>query len=166
MNQVYLSIGSNINREVNIRSAISELRKYGHLEISPVYQCEAVGFDGPAFYNLAVGFQTLLDLQVLAAELRDIEYNHGRKRTGIKFSSRTLDIDILIYADLIGDFDRIILPRDEITKNAFVLRPLADIAGNKLHPTRKLSYAELWDAYDDSQQPLTAVPFDYDTKPH
>lgn len=162
MPQVYLSLGSNIERERHIRSAIRELQqRYGELQVSPVYESEAVGFQGDNFLNLVVGLHTEKSVGLLAAELRAIEEAHGRDRHGPKFSARTLDIDILTWGEACGVVDGVQLPRDEILKNAFVLQPLADIAGAVLHPQTGQSYARHWQAYDRSQQQLWQVDFSF-----
>lgn len=160
MPRVYLSLGSNIDREHHIRAAVGELeQRYGLLLVSPVYESEAVGFDGDNFFNLVVGMDTDKPVGLLAAELRAIEEAHGRDRHGPKFSARTLDIDILTYGNACGEVEGISLPRDEILKNAFVLRPLADIAGNDRHPETTRPFAEHWEAYDQSRQKLWPVDF-------
>jgi 2-amino-4-hydroxy-6-hydroxymethyldihydropteridine diphosphokinase len=160
MPRVYLSLGSNINRKHNIRDAVALLEnKFMPLLISPVYESESVGFEGDAFYNLAVGLDTDLSVAELSRYLRELEEQHGRDRSAPKFSSRTLDIDILTYGNACGDIDGIDLPRAEILKNAFVLKPLADIAGNDKHPETLRSFAEHWDAYDKNKQKLWAIDF-------
>jgi len=162
MARVFVSIGSNIEREANIRAGVTALRAcFGPLQLSSVYESEAVGFDGENFYNLVAGFDTELSPQAVAEELRRIEDEHGRTRSGPRFSSRTLDIDLLLYDDLILREDKLDIPRDEITKNAFVLWPLAEIAPTLKHPQNGKSYAELWQAFDRQSQPLWAVPFSY-----
>lgn len=158
--QVFLSFGSNIDREHNIRAGLDALEKqFGAVRLSPVYESEAVGFDGEPFINLIAEIHTSLSVGELAQVLRDIEADHGRTRGEKKFSSRTLDIDILTYGDLSGEIDGISLPRDEILKHAFVLRPLADMAPELLHPQLKESYAALLARLDMSKQKLWQVPF-------
>lgn len=160
MPRVYLSLGSNIERDKHIREAVAELEeRYGMLLISPVYESEAVGFDGDNFFNLVVGFDTEKQVGELAGELRAIEESHGRDRQAPKFSARTLDIDILTYGNACGEVDGVHLPRNEILKNAFVLEPLADIAGSDRHPETVRPYLEHWDAYDKSRQKLWKIDF-------
>lgn len=164
MPRVYLSLGSNIDRDAHLRAALQELEeRYGPLLISTVYESEAVGFAGDNFYNLVVGLDTDLAVGELAAELRAIEAAHGRERGGPRFAPRTLDIDILTYGNACGEIDGIHLPRDEILKNAFVLRPLADIAPNDRHPETVRPYAEHWEAYDHSRQKLWPIDFPLDS---
>ena len=165
MSQVFLSIGSNIRREHYIGACLDSLaEQFGALQISSIYESEAVGFDGDPFYNLVVGLETELALPDLFSRLREIEHRHDRCRNAIKFSARTLDIDILSYDDFVGRF-RLEdgsggeLPRDEIVKNAFVLWPLAEIAPQQLHPLLGSSYAQLWREYDKSRQSLWPVSF-------
>lgn len=163
MPRVYLGIGSNIEREKHIRQALRELeRRYGDLLVSTVFESEAVGFDGDNFYNLVVGLDTDKSVGELAAELRAIEEANGRDRQSPRFSARTLDIDILTYGNACGEIDGIQLPRDEILKNAFVLRPLADIAGNDRHPETARTFAEHWEAYDHGRQKLWPIDFPFD----
>lgn len=163
MPRVYLGVGSNIDREKNIRGALRALEgHYGDVMVSPVYESAAVGFDGDPFYNLVVAIDTDKSVAVLAAELRAIEEAWGRDRRSPKFSSRTLDIDILTWGNACGEVDGVSLPRDEILKYAFVLKPLADLAGNDRHPETIRPYAEHWEAFDHSKQPLREVDFPFD----
>lgn len=158
MASVYVSIGSNIDRERNIRSGLRMLNRYfGALQLSSLYDSEAIGFDGAAFYNLVAGFETSLAVAELVARLRDIEDAHLRRRDGPRFSSRTLDIDLLLYDDLIIDTGEIRLPRAEILYNAFVLAPLAEIAPQLQHPLTGQDYATLWRQFDHDSQHLTRL---------
>ncbi|USD21952.1 2-amino-4-hydroxy-6-hydroxymethyldihydropteridine diphosphokinase [Microbulbifer variabilis] len=160
MAQVYLSLGSNINRAQYIRAALNALAgQFGDLEVSQVFESEAVGFPGDNFYNLVVGLQTDLPVGQLALCLRGIEDANGRLRSGPKFSARTLDIDILTYDQLTGTVDGVKLPRGEIVKNAFVLQPLAEIAPEVLHPIEQKTYRQLWNEYDQASQKLWPVEF-------
>ncbi len=162
MATVYISIGSNIERYRHITAALDALaEQFGELEISPVYQSESVGFEGDDFLNLVVAMQVDEAVGELSGLLRAIEDNNGRRRDGPKFSSRTLDLDILTYDDRAGMIDGVQLPRDEITKNAFVLRPLADIAPGVMHPELAVTYAVLWMDYDKAWQKLWAVDFQW-----
>tara|TARA_A100001391_G_scaffold72991_1_gene46867 strand:- start:2677 stop:3168 length:492 start_codon:yes stop_codon:yes gene_type:complete len=160
MPRVYLSLGSNIDREHNIRSGLNQLAaEFGELGLSPVYESEAVGFSGDAFYNLVASLDTDLPVGELAERLHAIERAHGRVRGEKKFASRTLDIDILTCGDLTGDIDGVELPRGEILKHAFVLRPLADLAPRAEHPVLKRTYAALLEDYRFPEQRLWQVPF-------
>ena len=158
--QVFLSLGANIDREHNIRGGLDALaRHFGDVQLSPVYESEAVGFDGAPFFNLVAEIRTAMPVGELAQVLRDIEADHGRRRGEKKFSSRTLDIDILTYGDLVGEYDGVSLPRDEILKHAFVLMPLADLAPQAQHPVTHASYAQLLRSSEFPGQKLWQVPF-------
>ena len=106
---------------------------------------------------MVVGVNTELSLAQVAKTLRSIEFAHGRSKTAKKFSPRTLDLDLLLYDDIVAESPAQI-PRDEITKNAFVLWPLAEIAEHLPHPVVGQSYAQLWQQYDKKQQKLKKVP--------
>ena len=158
MAQVYLSLGSNIDQYHNISSCLKVLEAtFGKLTISPIYESEAVGFEGDNFLNLVVGIVTELSVGELLNVLRDIEDQHGRVRKCERFSARTLDIDILTYDDLLGFYDGVELPRDEVLKNAFVLLPLADLAGDSLHPETQKSFRWHWRQFDQSSQKLWVI---------
>jgi 2-amino-4-hydroxy-6-hydroxymethyldihydropteridine diphosphokinase len=156
--RAWLSLGSNIDRERNIRGALRDLAaEFGELVVSRVYECEAVGFDGDPFYNLVVGIDSERPPLELARAMRAIEDAHGRTRGGNKMAPRTLDIDLLTYGDRVLDEGGLRLPRDEILKYAFVLGPLAEVAGAERHPLDGRSYAELWSVFDQTAQPLRPV---------
>jgi 2-amino-4-hydroxy-6-hydroxymethyldihydropteridine diphosphokinase len=145
MTHAYLSLGSNIEPQKNLRAALDELREqFGQITVSPVYRCKAVGFDGPDFLNLAVAVDTELDPATLNAQLHAIEDRHGRRRDVPRLSSRTLDIDIVLYGDRVmrgaGNLE---LPRPEL-KYAFVLKPLVDIAAQVRHPVLGKTLGEIW----------------------
>src|SRR5262245_59565410 len=135
MPRVYVSIGSNIEREKNIRGAVQALRAaFGKLILSRVYQTKAEGFVGEDFYNLAAAFDTEQSVEKIRSQLADIETAHGRERGGERLNSRTLDIDILLYGSLVRHDERFDLPRGEIRRFAFVLGPLVEIAPTLTDP--------------------------------
>tara|TARA_Y100000996_G_C22552895_1_gene654416 strand:+ start:369 stop:863 length:495 start_codon:yes stop_codon:yes gene_type:complete len=148
MSLVYIGIGSNVDREENIRSCIRRLReKYIIISLSPLYETSSMGFDGPNFYNLVCCFETNQDVVALKNELSIIEKNHGRSMNETKFSSRTLDIDILYYDDLIYEDENLKLPRKEIIQYDFVLQPLVDIAPEFIHPSIKKTNREIMNEF-------------------
>ncbi len=160
MARIYISIGSNIEREQNIRAALAELRvQFSNLLYSSVYESEPVGFQGDNFFNAVVACDTDKSVHDVARCLADIEAQHGRVRAGTRFASRTLDLDLLLYDDRVVQERDIKLPRAEILKNAFVLRPLAEIAPDAQHPVVGKSYAELWRDFPRGEQRLWAVEF-------
>lgn len=161
MVRVYVSIGSNIEPARHVRQALADLRReFGPLIVSPVYASAAVGFDGDDFLNLVVGLDTRDTPEGVAERLHRIEDANGRVRGPERYAARTLDLDALTYGAQSIRSGRLVLPRREITRYAFVLRPLADIAGEELHPELGTTYARLWQEFDASDQPLRAVSLD------
>jgi 2-amino-4-hydroxy-6-hydroxymethyldihydropteridine diphosphokinase len=160
--RVYVSLGSNSDREARICQAVSALREqFGAIELSPVYDSAAVGFDGSDFLNLVAGVDTNLEVEAVAVMFRAIEDQLGRDRTQPKFASRPIDLDILTYDNLILEVPGIRIPRPEILENAFVLKPLQDIAPQSLHPVNGQSYAELWQRMEPSAPRLDLFPLDF-----
>jgi len=156
--QVYVSVGSNQQARHHVQKALDAIRsEFSPVEISPIYESVAVGFDGDNFINLVVGFNTERSLQEINSILNQIEKSRGRNRGEERFTSRTMDLDLLIYGDLIRHDDHWDIPRREITRNAFVLKPLADLAPDSLHPELGLSFSQLWNAGDFSNQDLWQV---------
>lgn len=162
MPQVFVGVGSNVERETSIRAGVADLRAhYGELLLSSVYESEAVGFVGDAFYNLVVGFHTQEPIDTVADVLTAIEDRNGRRRGSEKFTPRTLDLDLLLYGDEIITTARFHVPRDEILRYAFVLWPLAEIAPDLRHPETGERFAQLWEAFDKRGPALGPVVFSW-----
>lgn len=102
MPYIYISLGSNINKEYHVKHGLTELAKeFGALTPSSLYESEAVGFDGLDFYNMVVGVETLNTVEEVANILRGIEYKYGREKEAKKFSPRTLDLNLLLFDNLV-----------------------------------------------------------------
>ncbi len=154
--QVYLGIGSNIDREESIRNGLAALKLlYGSLQTSPVYESEAFGFEGDDFYNLVVGFETELGIDEIEKQLKEIELQSGRKKSDTSYSPRTLDIDLLLYGNLICDKHE--LPRVDVVKYAFVLKPLCDLAPDLIHPVENKIMSELWENFEGAKQKINKI---------
>lgn len=161
MPRVWVSLGSNMQREHSVRGAVDALQsEYGVLTLSRVYESAAEGFEGEPFYNLVAGFDTEETPEALNLEFKRIEAAFGRESGGEKFAPRPLDIDLLTYGERVQEGDGVELPRGEILRYAFVLGPLAEVAGAELHPQEGLSYGELWQRFDQAAQPLIPVELD------
>jgi 2-amino-4-hydroxy-6-hydroxymethyldihydropteridine diphosphokinase len=156
--RAYLSLGSNMSPEQNLRMAVSALReRFGELEVSPVYRTASVGFDGPDFLNAIVAIDSDIHPFALNDWLHALEEAHGRDRRDASYSNRPLDIDIIYFGDLVldgpGEFQ---LPRPEL-HHAFVLKPLADIAPEFVDPIRGMSLARLWSIHPEHETPPLAI---------
>ena len=146
----YLSLGSNLDPERHLRAGIDALReRFGDVLVSAAYRFPAVGYDGHDFLNAAAAIRTDLTPQALNAWLHALEDAHGRDRSGPRYSDRTLDIDIVLYDDLVAEgAGNLRIPRDEL-RHAFVLKPLAEIAPEAVHPLERRTIAELWRAHPE-----------------
>jgi 2-amino-4-hydroxy-6-hydroxymethyldihydropteridine diphosphokinase len=156
--QAYLSLGSNVEPEDNLRDAVAALReRFGEVVLSPVYRTPAVGFKGPDFLNAIAVIESDVHPFALNDWLHELEIAQGRDRRDASYSDRTLDIDIIYFGDLVldgpGDFQ---LPRPEL-KHAFVLKPLADVAPDFVDPVRKITLAKLWSAHPQAKKPPQQV---------
>lgn len=158
MAQVFIGIGSSINKQENIQRGVQLLAsKFGQLKLSSVFESEAIGFDGGTFYNLVAELTSDLQVDQLINELKQIEVQLGRPVNAIKYAPRTLDLDLLLYDNHI-DINRD-LPRAEITENAFVLQPLAELAPHLKHPILAVDYQTLWKQYPANKQKLWKIEF-------
>ncbi|WP_339415412.1 MULTISPECIES: 2-amino-4-hydroxy-6-hydroxymethyldihydropteridine diphosphokinase [unclassified Pseudomonas] len=143
LTQVYLGLGSNIERESHLRAGLDALASFlTDVRCSPVFESQPVGIKSGPFFNLVVSAYTDLPLMALDRRLKFIEADNGRYAPDRK--GLPLDIDVLLYGELVGNFDGLVLPRAEILKNAFVLWPLSLMAPERVHPEVGKTLAELW----------------------
>jgi 2-amino-4-hydroxy-6-hydroxymethyldihydropteridine diphosphokinase len=156
--RVFLGLGSNIDAEVNLRVGVDELRRrFGDLILSETYQSAAVGFEGADFLNLVVALDSSESPARIHEQIEAIHNRVGRVRGEGKLSSRPLDIDLLLYDDLILDEPPLRLPRSDILQYSFVLRPMAELVPNLVHPETGHTMSSHWQEFDKDSQPL--VPF-------
>ena len=136
MATVYLSLGSNLgNRELNLRKTIEAVRKnIGKILCeSPVYENEAVGFNGNSFLNQVIKIETELAPEILLQKTQAIEKKMGRKEKTISdngilvYSNRIIDIDILLYGDLKIDTETLTIPHPRMFEREFVMTPLHNL---------------------------------------
>ena len=155
---VYLGLGSNIDAEKNLRLAVNELRRlFGEVRVSPVYRSAALGFEGPDFLNLVVALGTEMSPFELVEHIERIHAMAGRTRGPDRYSSRPLDIDLLLYGDRIDPEPPLRLPRRDILEHSFVMRPLADIAPDFVHPVTGKTIGDHWREFDRGSHALTRV---------
>jgi 2-amino-4-hydroxy-6-hydroxymethyldihydropteridine diphosphokinase len=158
---IYISVGSNVDKEKHTKAGLQGMyQAFGKLTLSSVFESESVGFEGDNFYNLVVKANTTLSIEEVCSVLKKIEQDNKRQRGEQKFAPRTLDLDLLLYGRLVTT-QPITLPRPEVLYNAFVLKPMAEIAADDIHPVVNRSYDALWQEYDKSQQKLWAIKFNW-----
>jgi len=152
---VFLGLGSNIQPQESLRSAVAELRaRFGGITLSSVYKSKALGFAGEDFLNLVARIDTRLSMTAICELLEEIHERSGRERGSVKFSSRRLDIDLLLYDQLVEDHPHVRVPRSDVLEYSFVLVPLAEIAADFIHPVSGQSIAEHLLGFDLSAHPL------------
>ena len=158
MATIYLGLGSNIRPEENLSLGVRELRsKYGELDVSSVYRSTAIGFDGNDFLNLVVGLQSDDTPAEIVDEIERLHNLAGRDRTGKKWGPRPLDIDLLLYNDLVTDERRLRVPRSDVLNYSFVLRPMAELAPELVHPVTGKTMLSHWQEFDAERHPLELV---------
>lgn len=165
LTDVYLGLGSNQARKRNLLAALDQLHQlFGSLDCSPVFESEPVGIRSGCFLNMVVRVRTCLPLARLVLQLKAIERRQGRFDAAPR--QLPLDIDVLLYGQLAGDFGGVILPRPRMLESAHVLWPLALLAPAMQHPGSSQTYTGLWQqlrpqyrlwpfALDWQGQPLT-----------
>jgi 2-amino-4-hydroxy-6-hydroxymethyldihydropteridine diphosphokinase len=158
MSIAYLGLGSNVDARNNISSGIGALReKFGGVVLSPIYQTTAFGFRGQDFINLAARVETEMSPLELKSFLNGLEDQHDRDRDAPKYSDRTLDIDILLYDDLYLLSPALNIPRGEILTAAHVLKPLADLAPELIHPACRMTISDLWKGFSKQETKLVVI---------
>ena len=150
MSLAHLNIGSNQNRRTNIRLAIKSLElHFSDILLSSLFESPSEGFKGNNFYNIGVNITTLKTTNEVVDILRDIENSLGRDRSLPKFSSRMIDLDLVLYSGVIDE--TLNVPRKDILKYAFVLAPLAELNPEEIHPLEGTSYQSLWKTFQSEQ---------------
>ncbi len=143
MNRVYIGIGSNLNPERNCVLAIKALKELDpQLSLSEAYQSEAVGYQGPDFINLVAELNVSMSLDQLSISLKEIELNLDRHKQPSIMPCHTIDLDILLFNDVISDNP--LLPRKDIFIYPFVLQPLKQLAPDYFIPNTRQTVLELW----------------------
>lgn len=155
----YLCLGSNIEPETNIRFAVRRLRQdFGKIKTSNLYLSKAIGFDGDDFLNLVVSVKTDLSLDALLDYTDKLEQAAGRVRVRRgRFDSRTLDVDVVMFGDLLGNHLGREWPSEDLSESAHVLLPMSEIAGDKKHPALGIRFNQLWREFDLGDQRLKRV---------
>jgi 2-amino-4-hydroxy-6-hydroxymethyldihydropteridine diphosphokinase len=157
--RVFVAAGSNVEPERNLERACADIaHTWPDAQCSRAYRNVAVGFDGPDFINLVVGFSAAQPLHSVIERLRGIETNCGRPRYAPKWASRTMDLDVLLFGELVEKTAEYTLPRPDLLKRPYMLGPLAEIAPEVMHPTEHRTIGELWQQFDRDGHEMTAIP--------
>ena len=150
MNFLHLNIGSNQNRRINIRLALNKLESnFTDITVSSLFESPAEGFVGSNFYNVGVNAKTKNNINEVVGILHDIENSLGRDRSVPKFSSRIIDLDLVLYNDAIDEDLKV--PRRDILKYAFVLAPLAELNPEDIHKKKGISFLNLWKEFQSNK---------------
>jgi 2-amino-4-hydroxy-6-hydroxymethyldihydropteridine diphosphokinase len=156
--RVFVAAGSNVDAVRNLRLAAHEMqRAFGKVDFSPAYRNAAVGFEGEDFINYVAGFDTTRSVDEVIDELQRIEGLCGRTRDAPKWAPRSMDLDILLFGDLVIDRPGLVLPRPDLLRRPYMLGPLADTASAIVHPTARESIAVLWARFDRAAHVMTRV---------
>lgn len=140
----YVGIGSNIDKQRHVERAIKALRALDPaLQLSTIYESPALGFNGESFFNLIVEMKTSLTLKAFSAQLREIEYSLGRSENAQKMQDRTIDLDIILFGDLVSDGAPKV-PREDIYKYPFVIQPLYELCPELVIPDDGRSIRQIW----------------------
>lgn len=159
--RVFVAAGSNLEPEKNLAHACAEIKQsWDDAVFSRAYRNVAVGFDGPDFINLVLGFTTPQPLDAVITRLRGIETRCGRPRFAPKWASRTMDLDVLLFGDHVEKTSDYTLPRPDLLKRPYMLGPLAEIAPDVMHPTAHKTIGLLWKEFDRGGHAMTPVEID------
>lgn len=158
MVEVYVAAGSNVEPVKHLCKALAALdAAFGPLSLSPIYRNKAVGFEGADFINLVVGFDTQMPVTRVRERLQDIEASCDRPPGAHKWAPRTMDLDILLYGTLQSAAPGLTLPRPDLVRRPYMLKPMADVAPDVRHPTLHKTMRELWDAFDAEGHELSVT---------
>jgi 2-amino-4-hydroxy-6-hydroxymethyldihydropteridine diphosphokinase len=156
MNKVFLGIGTNLGeRAANLKEAVSKIDEIiGRVSrASSVYETEPWGFIAEEqFYNMVVETETALSPSGVLGAILMIEAQLGRLRTGEQYSSRSIDIDILFYNDIVMNEESLVIPHPHLHERKFVLVPLCEIASGFVHPVMNKTIAELLESCVDNSE--------------
>jgi 2-amino-4-hydroxy-6-hydroxymethyldihydropteridine diphosphokinase len=158
MTAVYIAAGSNVEPEKHLSVALRALAAaYGPLTLSPAYKNKAVGFEGADFINLVVGFNTEDSVVDVRQRLQKIEAACDRPPDAPKWAPRTMDLDILLFGDLVSTEPGLVIPRPDLVKRPYMLKPMADIAPDVRHPMLDKSMRELWENFQGGEHAMVEV---------
>lgn len=161
MTAAFVALGSNIEPEAHLRQAARLLReRFANTHFSACYRNPAFGFVGADFVNAVAGFDTELPVESLIAALREIEMQCGRGPADPRWGPRAIDLDLLLYGQLVGSGPGYTLPRPDLTRRAYMLGPLAQLTPQLRYPPDGPSVAQLWSHFPQAPAGLTRIELD------
>ena len=161
MVQAFVAIGSNLDpAERMVQAARAIKQRFPDARFSRCYRNPAFGFEGPDFYNAVAGFTTALPIEALLPSLHEIEARCGRARADPKWEPREMDLDLLLYGDVVGTGIGYTLPRRDLRRRVYMLGPLAELAPDCICPPSGPTIAELWKKFPQSEHVLTPLELD------
>jgi 2-amino-4-hydroxy-6-hydroxymethyldihydropteridine diphosphokinase len=159
--EVFLALGSNVDAERRLQQAARLLRDaFPDVRFSACYRNPAVGFEGDDFINAAALFPAADAIPELLARLHGIEERCGRRREDAKWAPRAMDLDVLLFGGLVGEWPGLKLPRPDLLRRAYMLGPAAELSPQFRHPVAGQTLAELWAALAPTAPPLTRIALD------
>ena len=158
LHTVFVAAGSNVRPQEHLSTALTELKRiYPSLRVSPAYRNKAVGFEGEDFINLVVGFETDDPPERVREQLQSIEERCGRPSNAPRWAPRTMDLDILLYGDRVSDEPGLVLPRPDLVRRPYMLKPMVDLAPDLVHPTLGKTLRTLWSEMDSAGHEMAEV---------
>lgn len=159
--EALVALGSNIDPQQHLSRAARALRqRFTTLRFSACYRNPAFGFEGPDFINAVAAFSSSLPLEALLASLREIEQESGRGPADLKWGPRAIDLDLLLYGEMVGSGPGYTLPRPDLTRRVYMLGPLAELVPQRRLPPAGPTLAELWERYPREGHRLERVELD------
>lgn len=163
MPEVYVAAGSNVRPRDHLRRALAALAAtWPDLRVSRAWQNPAFGFSGADFINLVAGFATDTPPAGVIGRLREIEALCDRPRDAPQWAPRALDLDLLLYGDVVGRLGDATVPRPDLLRRAYMLGPLAELAPDLRHPLAGETIATLWQRFDRAAHPLREIRLEGD----
>jgi len=157
---VALGLGSNVDARANLSACLDTLLLQFHdLALSSVFRSEADGGGSAPYLNMVVGCECALSLRELRDFTKALEHKLGRSNEATDAGRVSLDIDILLYGDLVGKHEGLTLPRPQMLEVAYVLWPLTQVAGKRRHPVLQEPYSALWKQFAGDRSRIAAVEF-------
>ena len=152
MTDVYVAVGGNVEPLKYLERALGLLeRRFGDIAVSPAYRNAAVGFAGEDFVNLVVKLRSDEPVEAVRAALQEIETACDRPRDAPKWARRTMDLDILLYGEAVRSEPGLTLPRPDLVRRPYMLKPIADLAPTLVHPTLNKPMRELWETLERAE---------------